>query len=238
MRRTILATMAAMTVAATAPASAQQTAPATPTASAPAPAPAAQAPRKGGTMVVNFLGPVTSASMADIVRAAQDAVMIGAEEVQINISSGGGRIYAARFAVNALKSLPIKVTTVAMSDVSSSAVALFCAGEERHVAPGASIFLHQITRFAERSPKTAAAQEREDRIVFNWYDSTLIGCLNDPSMMTEIEIYKTKDVILDQADAYRLGMGNAEFGSLRGKKMLGRAVNVVPGELRRVVTEE
>ena len=201
----------------------------------PAPAPAA---RKGGTMVVNFVGPVTSASMAELVRAAQDAVLIGADEIQINISSVGGRIYAARFATNALKSLPIKVVTVGMSDVSSSAVALFCAGAERHVAPGASIFLHQLTRFTERSPKTAAAQEREDEIVFGWYDSMLFDCLTDPSMMAEIEVYKARDVILDRDDAYRLGMGNAPFAALRDKKMLGRAVNIVPGELRRATSDD
>ena len=200
--------------------------------------PPASAPKKGGTMIVNFLGPVTSASMAEIVRAAQDAVMVGAEEIQISISSGGGRVYAARFAVNALRSLPIRVTTVAMSDVGSSAVALFCAGEERYVAPGASIFLHQLTRFAERSVKTAAAQEREDEIVRDWYDSMLLGCLADPGSMAEIEVYNTRDLILDGADARRLGLANAEFGALRTKRLFGRAVNVVPQDLKRIQLDE
>lgn len=215
------------------PALAQQTLPAAPAPVAAAPAPA-PAPAKGGTMVVNFLGPVTSASMAEIVRAGQDAVLVGADALQINISSGGGRVYAARFAVNALRALPIKVVTVAMSDVGSSAVALFCAGEERHIAPGASIFLHQLTRFAERSIKTAAAMEREDQIVRGWYDGVLLGCLSDPASMAEIEIYNTRDVILDESDAHRLGMANAEFGTLRARKMFGRAINVVPTELKPV----
>ena len=195
-------------------------------------------PKAGGTMVVNFLGPVTSASMAEVVRAAQDAVMVGAEEIQINISSGGGRVYAARFAVNALRALPIRVTTVAMSDVGSSAVALFCAGEERYVAPGASIFLHQLTRFVERSVKTAAAQEREDEIVRGWYDAMLKGCLADRSMMEAIEIYNDRDLILDDADILRLGMANRAYSSLRDKRLFGRAINVVPSELKRMVPDD
>jgi len=219
------------------PALAQQATPPPPPpppTTAPVASPVAAAPAKGGTMIVNFLGPVTSASMAEIVRAGQDAALVGASELQINISSGGGRVNAARFAVNALRALPIKVVTVAMSDVGSSAVALFCAGEERHVAPGASILLHQLTRFAERSVKTAAAMEREDQIVRGWYDGVLLGCLTDPGMMAEIEIYNTRDVILDESDARRLGMANTEFGTLRVKKMFGRAVNIVPAELRSV----
>jgi ATP-dependent protease ClpP protease subunit len=215
----------------TTPATAQDaTKPAAPQATQPA--------RKGGTMVVNFLGPVTSASMAEIVRAAQDAVLVGADELQINISSGGGRVYAARFAVNVLRSLPIKVVTVAMSDVGSSAVALFCAGEERYVAPGASVFLHQLTRFAERSVKTARAQEREDKIVRGWYDGMLSDCLGERNSMSEIEIYNDRDLILDDADILRLGMANRAYSSLREKRLFGRAVNVVPGELTRIAPQD
>ncbi len=194
--------------------------------------PSAQA--RGGTMIVNFLGPVTSVSMAEIVRAGQDAVLVGADELQINISSGGGRVNAARFAVNALRALPIRIVTVAMSDVGSAAVALFCAGEERHIAPGATIFLHQLTRFAERSVKTAAAQEREDEIVRGWYDGMLLGCLADPANMAEIESYNTRDLLLDSTDARRLGMANNSYVALRTKRLFGRAVNVVPAELRRI----
>ena len=197
----------------------------------------ATSPKKGGTMVINFLGPVTSFSMAEIVRGAQDAVLVGADEVQINISSGGGRVYAARFAVNVLRSLPIRITTVAMSDVGSSAVALFCAGEERYVAPGASVFLHQLTRFAERSVKTARAQEREDEIVRGWYDNMLGQCLADRASMSEIEVYNERDLILDDADILRLGMANKAYSTLNEKRQFGRAINVVPGDLKRIVPD-
>lgn len=208
--------IAALSVMASGPASAQATTPQVP---------------KGGTMTINLLGPITSASMAEVVRIAQDAVIVGAEDIQISISSGGGKVYAARFAVNALKALPIKVTTVAMSDVSSSAVALFCAGEKRYVAPGATIYLHQLTRFAERSVKTAAAQEREDEIVHGWYNGMLKGCLNEAENISEIAHYQDRDLILTQEDAYRLGMGNAPFSDLKAKKYFGRANNIVPNEL-------
>ena len=185
----------------------------------------------GGTMTVHLLGPITSESMAELVRAAQDAVLTGADEIQIGISSVGGKVNAARYAVNALSALPIRVVTVAMSDVSSSAVALFCAGERRHVAPGASIYLHQLTRFAERSRKTAAAQEREDEIVNGWYDGMLERCLADPADMAGIAEYQQRDLILDRDEAYRLGFGNAPFEDLRQKRYFGRATIVVPQAL-------
>jgi len=218
------------------PALAQEMPPAAP--AAPAPVSVSAPAKKGGTMVINFLGPVTSGSMADIVRTAQDAVLVGADELQINISSGGGRVYAARFAVNVLRSLPIRIVTVAMSDVGSSAVALFCVGEERYVAPGSSIFLHQLTRFAERSVKTARAQEREDEIVRDWYDTMLAGCLADRASMEEIEVYNDRDLILDDADILRLGMANKAYSSLRDKRLFGRAINVVPGDLKRIMPDE
>jgi len=198
-----------------APAAAQQAA---------SPQPAAS----GGTMTINLLGPITSESMADLVRAAQDAVLIGADDIQIQISSVGGKVYAARFAVNALAALPIKVTTVAMSDVSSSAVAMFCAGDKRYVAPGATVYLHQLTRFAERSAKTAAAQEREDKIVQGWYNGMLKRCLADVADMSELAPYQERDMILDDKDIKRLGMANADFDDLRAKKYFGRATNIVP----------
>jgi len=186
------------------------------------------APSKGGTMTINLLGPITSESMADLVRSAQDAVLTGLDEVQIRISSVGGKVYAARFAVNALAALPIKVTTVAMSDVSSSAVALYCAGSERYVAPGATLYLHQLTRFAERSAKTAAAQQREDEIVHGWYDAMLEKCLSDASDMNRLMAYNDRDLILDAEEIIRLGMANADFEVLRAKPYFGRAVNIVP----------
>lgn len=185
-------------------------------------------PSKGGTMVINLLGPITSESMADVVRAAQDAVLSGVDDVQIQISSVGGKVYAARFAVNALAALPIKVTTVAMSDVSSSAVALYCAGEDRYVAPGGTIYLHQLTRFAERSMKTAAAQEREDRIVQGWYNGMLEQCLSKPESMKELSSYEDRDMILDDVDIKRLGMANRDFFDLKAKPYFGRATNIVP----------
>lgn len=185
-------------------------------------------PSKGGTMTINLLGPITSESMADLMRTAQDAVLTGVDELQIRISSGGGKVYAARFAVNALAALPIKVSTVAMSDVSSSAVALYCAGDERYVAPGATVYLHQLTRFAERSMKTAAAQEREDSIVQGWYNGMLERCLTKPEFMKELKGYEDRDMILDDRDIKRLGMANADFPDLRTKKYFGRAINIVP----------
>lgn len=200
----------------------------TASASAQTAAPAPSGPAAGGAMVVNLLGPVTSESMADLVSAGQDAMIVGAEELQVRISSGGGKVYAVRFAVNALAALPIRLTTVAMSDVSSSAVALFCAGEQRSMAPGATIYLHQLTRFAERSAKTATAQEREDEIVHGWYDDMLRGCLKDPDDMAGIESYKDRDLILDRDDAYRLGLANTPFEALREKRYFGRATNIVP----------
>ena len=186
------------------------------------------APPKGGTMTINLLGPITSESMAELSRTAQDAVLTGVDELQIRISSSGGKVYAARFAVNALAALPIKISTVAMSDVSSSAVALYCAGDDRYVAPGATVYLHQLTRFAERSMKTAAAQEREDTIVQGWYNGMLERCLTKPEFMKELKGYEDRDMILDDNDIQRLGMANADFTDLRTKSYFGRAINIVP----------
>ena len=190
---------------------------------------AAQAPppASGGTVVINFLGPVTAASAAELARAAQDAAMAGADTVRVNLYSGGGKISAARFAVNALASLPVRIDTVAMSEVASAAVPIFCMGEARAVAPGASLYLHALTRFAERSPKTAAAHAREDEIVQGWYEQSLRECLDQPERIGAIEGWAERDRILDREEAYALGMANRPFAALRKDPLFGRAVTVI-----------
>lgn len=183
----------------------------------------------GGSVMVNISAPITSQTMLELVRIAQDAVAVGVDAIQINMSSPGGKIGAARFAVNALSALPLRIDTVAMSEVSSAAVALFCSGDRRYIGEGASIYLHQLTRFAELSRKTAAALSQEDDIVQGWYDGVLHSCVTPGTDLDELD-YSNRDVVIDAENALRLGIANAPFNDLKNIRPFGRATNIIARE--------
>ncbi len=181
--------------------------------------------RNGGMAIINFVAPVTSKTMAELVRNAQNAVIGGADSIRINISSGGGSVYAMQFAVNVLKTLAVPIETVAMSQIASAAVALYCAGDTRYMANGAGLYLHQQTGYHEIQDKTAAAIVREYTLNKRWYDGILYACTHEHADHTMLD-YSARDVVIDEDQATALGMTTGSIGDLAKGKIWGLAVNV------------
>ena len=185
--------------------------------------------RDGGTAIVNFVAPVTAKTMAELAKTVQNAAIGGAEAIRINISSRGGSVHAIQFAVNVLDSLPVKIETVAMSQIASAAVALYCAGDERYMAKGSGLYLHQQRGFEEIQDKTAAAVMREYELDKEWYDGLLASCADEDADRTVLD-YSARDVVIDVDQATALGMATAPMPELDPKKTWGLAVNVIAPE--------
>jgi len=180
----------------------------------------------GGTAIINFVARVDDETMADLAMTAQNAVIGGAEAIRINISSQGGSTSASQFAVNVLMNLPVPVETVAMSEIASAAVALYCAGEKRAMANGATLYLHQQWSFREIQDKTAAAVVREHRLSSRWYEDLIHACTDADSDRSLLD-YSSRDVVIDKSQATELGMVTAKMGDLSMKKTWGPVINVV-----------
>jgi len=181
---------------------------------------------KGGTAIINFVAPVTSKTMADLAQNAQNAVIGGADAIRLNISSRGGSLHAIQFAVNVLKTLPIPVETVAMSQIASAAVALYCAGEKRYMAEGSALYLHQQRGFEEIQVKTAGAVVRELELSTQWYDDLLRSCTDADADHAMLD-YSSRDLVIDVEQAATLGMVTAPISELDHSTTWGTAINVV-----------
>ena len=180
--------------------------------------------RNGGTAIINFVASVSPKTMAELAQSAQNAVIGGADAIRLNISSRGGSLHAVQFAVNVLRNLPVPVETVAMSQIASAAVALYCAGEKRYMADGAALYLHQQRGFEEIQVKTAGAVMRELELSTIWYDDLLRDCVDagaDPSVLD----YSALDVVIDSEQARSLGMVTGEMPELDRATIWGGALN-------------
>lgn len=181
---------------------------------------------KGGTAIINFVARVDDTTMSELAAAAQNAVIGGAEAIRINISSQGGSTFSSQFAVNVLKNLPVPVETVAMSEIASAAVALFCAGEKRSMADGTALYLHQQRGYDEIQDKTAAAVLRSHRISTGWYRDLMHACIDTDADRLLVD-YSARDVVIDKAQATDLGMVTTPMGDLTMAKVWGPVRNIV-----------
>lgn len=181
--------------------------------------------RKGGTAIINFVAPVTAKTMASLAENAQNAVISGADAIRINISSQGGSVHAMQFGVNVLKSLSVPIETVAMSQIASAAVALYCAGDKRYMADGSGLYLHQQRGYHEIQDKTAAAVVREYELNNRWYDGLLHACTNEDAERDILD-YSARDVVVDLDQATALGMVTSPMTDLGKAKIWGLVMNV------------
>jgi len=179
----------------------------------------------GGTAIINFVAYVDDETMADLAMTAQNAVIGGADRIRINISSQGGSVYAMQFAVNVLKTLGVPVETVAMSHIASAAIALYCAGEDRYMADGATLYLHQQRGFAEIQEKTAAAMLRSHRLSSHWYEDLIRNCTKSDADRALLD-YSSRDVVIDKKQATELGMTTAAMTDMPKGEIWGPAINV------------
>lgn len=68
------------------------------------------------------------------------------DEIHLFINSSGGSVPLAFGLVHLLQSLPCKVATYNMAEISSAALLLFAVGEERIALPRSRFFAHEVSK--------------------------------------------------------------------------------------------
>ncbi len=183
----------------------------------------------GGTAIVNFVARFSDKTVADLALNVQNAVISGADRIRINISSRGGSVHAMHFAVNVLQNLPVPVETVAMSQLASAAVGLFCAGEKRYMPSGSGLYLHQQRGYHQIEDKTAAAIAREYEMSDKFYNELLRNCTNGEGDLSVLD-YSSRDTVIDAEQAVALGMVTGPMSELNTGKTWGMAMNIVAAD--------
>lgn len=94
---------------------------------------------------IHFICPVTASSVSQLQNHCLSALINGATEINIHMSSRGGETECGFAAYSFLKSLPVKVRTHNISNVESIANVIFLAGSERFADPLSRFLLHPLS---------------------------------------------------------------------------------------------
>ena len=97
---------------------------------------------EGSIRYFGYAGGIDSAGVTRIAAALNAAVNDGAEEAHISLSSMGGYVADGIYLYNHMRGLPVKVVAYNAGSVSSIAVAVFLAAEERYCSSHAMFMIH------------------------------------------------------------------------------------------------
>jgi ATP-dependent protease ClpP protease subunit len=96
-----------------------------------------------GGVYIGFNWGIDRPTSARLVELISYAHADGHERVNLMISSSGGTLIDAHYAVECISAIPIKLVTWNMSAVQSAANMLFALGVERYATPGSWFSFHQ-----------------------------------------------------------------------------------------------
>lgn len=97
------------------------------------------------TFYINFFSFVDTTSVSQLMVTIQQALKQGAKKFCIFLSSTGGNVMSGITAYNFLKNLPNEITTYNYTNVDSSAILIFCAGDNRYCLPKSRFLLHEVS---------------------------------------------------------------------------------------------
>jgi ATP-dependent protease ClpP protease subunit len=103
--------------------------------------------------------------------------------------------------------MPVKIDTVAMGNVDSAGILIYCIGEKRHVVPGSSFLFHpMVTRGISQSRRSEEAASRSIESMNTWIDGVFEDCFG--GMPTEWDIDR-RDYRALASEATEIGLANA-----------------------------
>ncbi|NNG25365.1 ClpP family protease [Telluria aromaticivorans] len=94
--------------------------------------------------IVHFIGPINHNSASTVRNLCLQALLNGATEIELHMSSEGGNMTAGFALYFFLKSLPVPLTTHNIGSVESVAVVIFLAGQKRYACPGTRFLIHPL----------------------------------------------------------------------------------------------
>ena len=96
----------------------------------------------GKTAYFGFTGLIEPATVTRICAALNSAINTSCDEVHLSFSSLGGTVADGIYLYNHIRGLPLKVTAYNVGSVSSIAVTVFVAAEERYCSAHAMFMVH------------------------------------------------------------------------------------------------
>lgn len=102
--------------------------------------------RYPGGCYIGFNAIIDRKAAEQLVQAAAQASQAGFPEVTLCLSSLGGDVDQAFYALNMLRALPIKVHTHAVASISSCTNVVYLAGDRRTASPEATFYFHLTSR--------------------------------------------------------------------------------------------
>lgn len=112
----------------------------------------------------------TESSCAEFSSLLNKAINIGQPFVPIIIDSYGGQVYSLLEMINKIKTCPIPCHTIVESKAMSCGAILFGMGEQRFMAPNATIMLHEVSSTsigkAEDIKSDANEIDRLNKLIF------------------------------------------------------------------------
>jgi ATP-dependent Clp protease protease subunit len=135
----------------------------------------------------------------------------GIQSAALCLATPGGGIAAGMHVYNVLRALPFHLVTHNVGNVASMGIALFAAGDERHVCPHATFTFHagEITPLPGKTFDAALLEQRRDELIADDTRERLI--LEDRTKLSreEIETLVGGNLTIDADAAVKAGVADA-----------------------------
>jgi len=177
------------------------------------------------TVIIHFTGNVTYLSALQLVVMVQEYFRRGYRKFVMPIQTGGGAVLSAMYAHETLSRMPIEFSTVAIGNVDSSGVYLYCLGDKRYAAPGASFLFHPMRGMIDSNRRGQEAAEREVESLNTWSDGVIKGCFGEKPEEWDLE---RRDYRVTTGEASAVGLVNAGSDYFEDMGPLGEISYVYP----------
>ncbi len=177
------------------------------------------------TVVVNFTSFISSASSLQLVVLVQDHYRRGYRKFLIPMQTAGGSVYGAMYAYEALSAMPIEIATVAMGNVDSAGIYLYCLGDRRYATPGSSFLFHPIQGAMTPNRREQEATERMIEAMVDWTHKVNRDCFGDTPEEWDLD---RRDYRVMMDEATEVGLVNAGSDYFEAVSDLGSVTYTFP----------
>jgi len=171
---------------------------------------------------LGFTGGIDSAGVTRVAAALNGAVNDGFDEVQLCFSSLGGFVADGIYLYNHIRSLPVKIVGYNVGSVSSIAVAVFLAAEERYCSSHAMFMIHPTVIPSQEGMGADRLQSALDAALAD--DTRTENILRERAVIPDrlLTERRTRDVHINPEKAAEYGIvhGVREFVLPRGHQMI------------------
>ena len=177
------------------------------------------------TVIVHFMGGVSSMTTLQLIVSVQDYFRKGYRDFIIPIQTNGGSVYAAMYAYETLKRMPITISTMAVGNVDSAGIFLFCLGEKRYAAPESSFLFHPMSGAMNVDMRRQEAAKVALDNLISWSNGLYEDCFSGTREEWDLE---RQDYRLSAVEAGEVGLVNSGADYFQDVETVGEVSYVMP----------